>query len=329
MAITERQRQARNEGVGASEVAALLGLDPFKSAADILAVKMGMVEPGIYVPSEAAEIGTFLEDGIAQLVSRRLGKSLVKPTGTYKHDGGILFANLDRQVERAARGMPPVEIKDTSRVEEWKPQEGGESITECIPLRVLLQVQTQMVCSGASESYVGVLLSGFGRKTIGVYHVPHMPEITGPMIEGIEKLWKKHIVNREPLDDSLGVMSDGVLKRIEPEPGKVQQVDEAEVSEWLLADARAEAAQAVADDLYARIKTRIGDAEAGVGPFGMIAVKQVRMKQFDKEALAAAHPDLVEKFTTTTTYKRYTKKINKEWKNTHVVSVLEADLRSE
>lgn len=320
--ITERQRKQRQSGVGASEVAALLGLDPFKSAADVIAIKRGDVTPSNEPPSEAAEIGAALEDGIARLVARRLDCQIVKPTATYKHSGGILFANLDRQVERAARGMPPVEIKDTGRVEEWK-QPGSVPIVEAVPLRVLLQVQTQILCAGATRGVIGVMLNAYGRKTIAVYDVPRIDSICERIVDTVHRIWQHHVVGDEPMPASLGTYSADVLSLIEPTPGVVAKIDPVLVAEWRRADAMAKACEKVADTLRARVETAIGDGEAGVGEFGAVNIKKITAKRFDSKKFEADHPDLYAKYLVESWYRRVTAKLDKDWELNHVAAAID------
>ena len=112
MAITELQREKRLQSLGASDIPTILGLNPFQSAADLWLVKTGQVEPGDM--SEAAEIGNALEAGIAPLCETRMGVKLVKPTGTFHAANGVMTANVDRMVGKAAKGSPIVEMKSGS-----------------------------------------------------------------------------------------------------------------------------------------------------------------------------------------------------------------------
>jgi len=166
MAITEKQRDARAEGVGASECAAILGLSPFASAYDVWLEKTGKVVREESEQTEAMEIGNAIEPTTAALAEKRLGCKLVKPTGTYKADNGVMLANLDRQVDKAARGFPICELKSTWMLDGW-----GEPGTDEVPEAVMIQVHAQMLCSDARVAHVARMLGRFGFS-VSLFRVP-------------------------------------------------------------------------------------------------------------------------------------------------------------
>ena len=67
--MTPQELKKRRRYLGGSEVAAVLGLSPFTTAASLYDEKMGLIEPK--ETSEAMEVGIFLEDGIAKLWHHR------------------------------------------------------------------------------------------------------------------------------------------------------------------------------------------------------------------------------------------------------------------
>ncbi|HRR40229.1 MAG TPA: YqaJ viral recombinase family protein [Syntrophales bacterium] len=89
MPITETQREARRKHLGSSDVAAILGVDPFKNAYDVWLEKTGKVDSSD-ISSEAAEIGNALETGILNLAERRLGKILRNQYRSAKDSGKVL-----------------------------------------------------------------------------------------------------------------------------------------------------------------------------------------------------------------------------------------------
>jgi predicted phage-related endonuclease len=62
--MTPGERIERRQYLGASEVAAVIGMDPFKGAHDLWSEKMGLL--GESEESEAAEMGKLLESPILQ-----------------------------------------------------------------------------------------------------------------------------------------------------------------------------------------------------------------------------------------------------------------------
>lgn len=95
---------ARHKGIGASEVAAILGMNPYRSAFAVWAEKVAPEPPADSdEETEAARWGNILEEPIAQEVSRRIGRRLVdhgRHTIFYNDRLSVpLFASLDREID--------------------------------------------------------------------------------------------------------------------------------------------------------------------------------------------------------------------------------------
>lgn len=223
MAITTLQREQRQSAIGSSDAAAILGFSPWKTGADVRLEKLGAIAAD--APGELAEIGTALEPAIADLAAKRLGLRLVKPTGTYRHQSGCMAANLDRQVDRAARGQPLVECKDSGLDDDW-----GEPGTDQMPAYVKIQVCHQMLCSDAREAHVARLGRGWVRGLF-MYRLdaaePGVARLMSEMEEFIPRWWEKFVVNAEPLPESAPPPSMESLKRLRRVPQSVVAIPSA------------------------------------------------------------------------------------------------------
>ena len=283
--ITERQRQQRVEGIGASEVGAILGLDPFRSAYDLWALKTGKCEESENrEESEAVKIGNLIEPTVAALAEERLGVKLVKPTATYKHPNGIMFANLDRQMRRAERGALPVELKSTGIVDGW-----GEDGSDVVPDRVLLQVTAQMMCSGATAAKVARLLGRFGLS-FSMYHVNLDADLAQTIDERVCQFWEKNVQRDIPPENSFP--SVGVVSHFRREPGKEVVIDDLLVAEFVrLRDAR-KAAEQMEEEAKALLLAGLGDAEIGVTASGYKAsFKTISSQRLDADRARDEHPE--------------------------------------
>lgn len=285
--ITERQRQVRNQGIGASEVAAVLGLDPWRSAYDLWLLKTekheesGADRDG----TEAQEIGNLIEDTTAALAERRLGCRLVKPTATYKADNGVMFANLDRQVEVARRGADNCELKSTGLLDGW-----GEEGSDEVPERVVIQVTAQMVCSGAVLSHVARLLGRHGFS-FAMYRVEFDARLAAIIEERVCDFWHKHVERDIPPDGS--VPSVAAISHIRREPGKVITLtDQAVVRAFAAARDARKAAEEQEDKAKAELLAALGDAEGAMAPGWSVSFKSVKTKRLDTDSLKAAHPEI-------------------------------------
>lgn len=299
--ITHLQRQQRNQGVGASEVAAILGLDPYRSAWDLWALKTEKhIESGDESSSEAADIGNEIEVTTARLAEKRMGVRLVKPTATYKAANGIMFANLDRQVEKAVRGAENCELKSTGLLDGW-----GEAGTDDVPERVLLQVHAQMLCSDARVSHIARLLGRFGFK-FDLYRVEYNPVLGVAIEERVCDWWNAHVVKDIAPEDSqpsLPVVS--FLKRT---PGKVIEIGSDVVAAYVAARDAKKKAEEIEDNAKANLLAALGDAEGGKAPGFSVSFQTINTKRIDTKALQEAEPGIAALFTKASGYRRLTVK---------------------
>lgn len=265
MTITPKQLADRNAWIGSSDAAAILGLSPWQSAADIQAQKLGLLEPK-GEPGELAQIGTALEAGIADLTATRIGCRLVKPRGPYR-SLGCLSANVDRQIERAARGASPVEIKDSGIDEDW-----GQPGTAEIPAYVLAQVTHQLICTEAKDAIVARLGRGWNRG-LYLYTIRTDDPGVAALIEAMTRylpMWhQRHIVNRDPLPAGSPPPTMETLRRLRRIPASTTNVP----NDLFLAAFEARKAKRAAieasDIADRRLLAALGPAEQGVCAHGI------------------------------------------------------------
>ena len=301
MAITELQRTKRQQTLGASDIPTIFGLNPWKSPADLWLEKTGRVEAPD--AGEAAEIGDALEAGIKPLAERRLGYKLVKPTGTFIHENGIMSANVDLMAVKAQRGASIVELKTTGRADEW---EDGQ-----IPARVMVQVAAQMACAGSYQASIVALLARFGLsvEVRTMQAVDEVRDLIATIEEKAVEWWERHIV-ADTQPDSLPCSEYlSVRPRVS---GKVISIPAQVVAEFNAAKARAKEAEEAAETAKAVLLNALGDADGATTDAGdSIRYSLVEANRLDGKALEAAHPDIAAKFTKPSSYRRLTVKAAK------------------
>lgn len=296
MAITAAQREARKQYIGASDVPTIFGYNRFKSAYDLWLEKTGQLT-GEEETSEAAEMGTDMEPVIAAGTERRLGCRIVKPTGTYIAENGIMIANLDRQVEKAIRGKPPVELKATCVPDGW-----GEPGSDQVPDAVLFQVQTQMLCTEAEVAHVARLLFTYGWPKIEVYTVRRHEKLIQIIEDGVCEFWQNHVLAEKPPPDSVPSL-DVISRRIRVS-GKHTTVDVKLVRAFNRArDARLRMEKREEKNKAALIAA-LGDAEsADAGPFA-VHYSVVNNKTLNRELLEKKYPGATAECTIAGSYRK-------------------------
>ena len=103
---------ARKAGIGGSDAAAIIGLNPFSSPLTVWADKTSADEPQEESESEAIWLGNVLEDHVARRYAEESGLNIVRCNQMMRSiEHPYMLANIDRRVKGKRIG---VEIKTTS-----------------------------------------------------------------------------------------------------------------------------------------------------------------------------------------------------------------------
>lgn len=143
--------RVRNSGIGGSDVACIMGLNPWKSAYALYAEKHGDVEAEDLSDNEYVYWGTVLEQVVADRFCELTGKK-VRKCGTLQDDNyDFMLANVDRLVVGENAGL---ECKTANgfKSKDW---DGDE-----LPDSYYCQCQWYMMITGCSKWYIACLIGG-------------------------------------------------------------------------------------------------------------------------------------------------------------------------
>src|SRR5512137_644666 len=145
----------RATGIGSSDAAVILDLNPYKSRYALWAEKTGLVDPPDLSENESVEWGIKLEDPIAQKWSRVRdlavvdhGRHAVRRCKEYSW----MLATIDREIlPKNGRGPGILEIKTTGAAHEGEWEEDA-------PIAYQAQLIHQMVVWGYTWGSLAVLI---------------------------------------------------------------------------------------------------------------------------------------------------------------------------
>ena len=144
----------RSTTIGGSDAAAILGLNPHKSAYALWAEKTGKVIPEDISEKEAVRLGTDLEDYVAHRFMEKTGKKVRRENYTvFRDDMPYAHANYDRLVIGERAGL---EIKTTNALNLTKFKNGE------FPATYYCQCVHYLMVSGLDRWYLAVLVLGIG-----------------------------------------------------------------------------------------------------------------------------------------------------------------------
>ena len=195
----------RRTGIGASDVAGILGIARWSSPWSVWADKVGLAQDG--EQTEAMELGLALEDGIARMFHRRTGLYVAGAQTRYAHPTEPWArATLDGKVYDhpvLPGNYRTVSLDNGYAVEPAVPLGGLESKatgdssasweTDGIPAYYQAQGQFQMWVTGMEHTWFAVLHASFGLA-FRVYEL-HRDEADIALIaERCHRFWHDHVL---------------------------------------------------------------------------------------------------------------------------------------
>lgn len=259
MPITEEQRKDRKNHIGGSDMAAILGLDKFKTAEDVRLEKCGKLIDQ-QVTNAAMDAGNYLEDGVLNFAETTLGKLIRNQTKAI--EDSPIVVNTDAVV---VADSVPVEAKTTGilwNTDEWWGADG----TDEVPDRVIVQATCHMLAWKAQLCHVPSLIGGRGFV---MYAVPWNKDVADVILEAAGSFWVKNVLADTPCENSQASLQ--VVKMLKRTPNKVVGIDPLLVEKWLETKEEKSKAEKAAEAAQAAILAALGDAEAGqAGEYGAV-----------------------------------------------------------
>lgn len=306
---------ARLDGIGGSEVAALVGISEYDTAFSIWRKKTA-TEPEPELTGAPIEWGHRLEDVVAEKIADEIGM--------VSRFGGGLWANPEKPFLRVTpdrfatkarswRAEALIECKTAGDGTEWESgtiRPGGHG-TGSAPLHYQAQCQWQMGIIGLKRAYLGCLVMGREREFYTV-EIEFDPEWFRELADEAERFWVTNILGDEiPMHDLRHPKTEELLKLISPVVVKPTVDLPLDAEEWLVEYEKAQAAAKRADADLAQIKNmfRMWTGDAGAGYLGdrkIVSYPAVSSTRIDVEALKRDYPEIAEKVTVRSSYRRLT-----------------------
>jgi putative phage-type endonuclease len=299
MPITEEQRQWRRRHLGSSDIAAVLGCDPWRTPYDIWLDKTGQLPD--FEPNEEMEIGTILEDGVLTWAEKSLGMLLRNQSMVVQ--GLPIGTNIDAIV--VADGNP-VEAKTTAVIGGMASDEWGDERTDELPDRVILQCHVHMMATLKDICFVPALIGGRGFV---MYEVKRDQDIVDIISERACDFWNKYVVPVIAPPESLPSISS--IKKMRRIPNKVVDLHDDLINRWLSAKNVLKDAEREAEEAQNALLASLGDADGGNSNLGKITYMEQATKRIDTDRFKTEAPVLFREFQKETKYRVLRFKPNK------------------
>lgn len=288
----------RKQGIGGSDVAAILGISKWRSAIEVWLDKTNQTNTPIE-ENEAMRWGKLLEPVIRNHFASVTGKKVVEVKAIMQHpEYPFMIADVDG-VTTDDDGNPAIlEIKTAS---EYKRDEWSEGV----PAYYQTQVQHYLCVTGVLKAYVAVLIGG---NSFRVYEIDADHEIH-QMLVAVEKDFWNMVQNmiRPAIDGSDAAKN--LLDQIYHGGVETPIVMPDEAVEWvdayIEASAEEEAAKERKQEASNHLKEFMADHDKATCLGHTISWKSVTSERLDSKALKESEPEVYAKYAKNSTSRRF------------------------
>ena len=292
--------KVRKGGIGSSDAAAAVGLNPYHSQLELWMEKTGrapVAPPGDGGADDLSPMywGSLLEPIVAAHYTRRTGNRVRRINAVLQHpEHPWMLANIDREV----MGAPDVQLLEckTAGIQgAWLWRDG-------VPEYVQLQVQHQLAVTGKQAADVAVLLGG---QELQIFRIERDEELIAQLITLEREFWGYVERDQQPPADGSD-SADRALRALYPrDTGLTLNLEHDLVMGAVFSDLLAvrevlASNTALEAQLKQAIQQRMGGFTRAVFENGEVSFKRSRDgTQLDTARLAKEHPEIVEAYTVT------------------------------
>ena len=288
--------EVRNTGIGSSDAAAAVGLNPYQSQLELWMEKTGRgAALPIVDPSDDSTPmfwGTLLEAFVAAHYTKKTGNRIRKINAVLQHSEiPWMLANIDREI----LGVPEVQILECKTAG----MNGAKLWRDGVPEYVQLQVHHQLAVTGKQAADVAVLVCGNEFRT---YRIERNDALIARLIELERNFW--HYVESDTPPPADGSDSADVALRCLYPNDNGETLDLSDDAEMGAAFADLLAVRAVLceqekleSQLKQKIQQRMGDATKATFESGDVSWKRSKDSVvLDVSKLLTEQPNLVQQF---------------------------------
>ena len=291
--------EIRKHGIGSSDAAAAVGLNPYKSQLELWMEKTGrdtdLPKPDPTDTTAPVYWGTLLEPIVAASYTQQTGRRVRKVNAVLQHpDRPWMLANIDREVI----GASDVQILECKTAGEF----GARHWRDGVPEYVQLQVQHQLAVTGKQAADVAVLLCG---QQLKVHRIERDDELITKLMLLQERFW--HYVTTDTPPPSDGSDSSATALQYLYPRDSGERLDFSQDSQMSalftdLQDARfqLDKYKKLEEQYKQKIQQAMGDASQAIFEAGLVSWKRSKDSTvLDTKRLLSDHPELLAQYSQT------------------------------
>lgn len=277
----EEWKALRHKYIGGSDAAAVVGLNAWVSPYALWAEKTGRL-PG-FEGNLATEVGTYLEEFVAQKFAQETGKKVRKCNLSIFNDQyPWAIANIDREIVGEDAGL---EIKTTTELNLSK-FKGGE-----YPAHYYVQCMHYLAVTGKKRWYLAVLI---GNREFKWFTIERDEEEIKALMDA-ERIFKMYVDNNTPPQADGAQATADTLSALYPD-----SIDtaigigfyEKELDNYFRLKEQLKNLTMTIDGIENRIKAHLGECARGEGEKYKVSWKTQYRSTFDHKKFVADNPQM-------------------------------------
>lgn len=293
----------RNQYIGGSDIAVVMGMSRYKTPLKLWCEKTGKIPVADLSNVEAVELGTELEQFVADMFTKKSGKATRKAPKGYEHKQyPYMVAHIDRIVTGTDE-LLECKTCSTFKKEEWENDE--------IPQEYILQVMWYLGITGRKVGHIACLIGG--QKFV-YKQIKFDSELFNTMVEQAKEFWG-HVQDDTPPkivaddDETLAQLysssTDEYIELVPLDDTTIQAIDDLENSIAMLQETKMHIKNLEDEKkgIETKLKDLIKDNLGIITPKYKVSWKEQTTKRLDTQRLKEERPETIADYSVESTYR--------------------------
>lgn len=273
--------ELRSHYIGGSDAAAVVGLNAYSSPYSLWAEKTGKV-PG-FAGNLATEVGTWLEEFIAQKFAQETGKKVRKCNHSFLNSQyPWAIANIDREIVGEDAGLE-IKSTDTLNLKKFK---GGE-----FPANYYVQCVHYMAITGKKRWYLAVLI---GNKEFKWFTIERDEAEIAALMTAEAEFWELVKTDTPPAVDGTQATSEALKAIYSESDDSVCDLTafSANLRQYIALKKQIKELETLAEEAANKIKEFMGESGCGHSDRFKVSWKTETRRTFDRKRFESENPDI-------------------------------------
>lgn len=271
----------RSQYIGGSDAAAVVGLNAYASPYSLWAEKTGKVSG--FAGNLATEVGTYLEEFVAQKFAQVTGKKVRKCNQSFLNSQyPFAIANIDREIVGEDAGLE-IKTTDTLNMGKFK---GGE-----YPANYYAQMVHYMAVTGKQRWYLAVMI---GNKEFKWFVLERDEAEIAALMGAEAAFWELVKKDIPPAVDGTQATSEALKDIYADSDDSVADLYSyaSDLKRYMELKKQIKELETMADELANKVKEFMGSSGGGECDGFKVSWKSQTRKTFDAKKFAKENPDI-------------------------------------